>query len=562
MKKSIIIGCVILTIFVGGYGCGNHESGDETNPDYLVSESSLATNSLINVHEGHTVLLNLEHPQSFQKEGDLKNIGSDCYTFKPTKDFEAKILIDSQMPIDFMEITDSQNSDYYKLTKDSKETIYSFKKDTDYEICVHHDGNAEHNQTLTMKFDESNDPESSLMTMNTSCDLRKSDLSGCTFQPGNTSCSWLSKSGDNLPTTFKNCDLSESNLNDTVINISTYNAKFNKVTVNSGTVFALVGTDQDPIFVNHMQMEDVDLTVIPKEDFSLPKDMKGISFENSTIGNKISNRQGHFVNINFKGADLSNVMLSSATFDGVNFTNANLTQATIADSLFTDTLLNNTIFKDADLSGSDFSRARIEKVDFSSATLSDTNFDNTQILNCLFENADTDADTTVRNAALSLDMKQLSFLAKTYVDMSNTTQDAIFWSYTGKPPEYSCSNPWYETLNTCDDCDWDEAHGHIGGGEDACCKDAKNWKDNYLCSNENLGFVFSNAGRYGKNHIKLLERSDTSWTDNYLSYARDYPINLHWNSWGKIDTKLCINIQETGDESDTWGDNYLCFDFD
>lgn len=554
MRNYIILGSVLLTIFIGGYGCGNHESENETNPDYLVSESSLATSSLKNVHEGHTVLLNLEHPQSYQTDGDLKNIGSDCYTFKPTKEFEAKISIDPQMPIEILEITDRQSSEYYSVDKDNNETTYLFQKGTDYEICVHHDGKAEHNQTLTMKFDESNDLESSLMTMNTSCDLRKSDLTGCTFQPGNTSCSWLSKTGDNLPTTFMNCDLSGSILNHTQINISTYNAKFNNITVNSETVFDLASNEQNQIFVNHMQMEDVDLTVMPDENFLLPKDIKGISFENSTIGKKIKNSDGHLEDINFKGADLSGVTWSNVKFDHVNFTNALLTQAKILDSLFKDTVLNNTNFKDATLSYTDFSGARIEKVDFSGATLLGTNFDNTQILNCIFENADTNADTTVRNADLSLDMKQLSFLATTKVDMSYSTQDVIKWSYSGKPSsEYKDCSHWNENANTCSGC-----YFNI---EDCCDADA--WDDNYLCSKTPISLSFDSSGHRGSQQFEhLSESSDRSWGDNYLRYDNStYPINFHWKSYGRVAEKLCVNVKEPGDDSGTWHDNFLCFDF-
>jgi hypothetical protein len=251
-------------------------------------------------------------------------------------------------------------------------------------------------------------------------------------------------------------------------------------------------------------------------------------------------------------------------FHNVNLKNAILKQAHLIDSQFTDNVkLNGTDFTDAFLNNADFSGSRLENANFSGATLSGVNFNNTVILESQFENCITNSTTTVQNSDLTLDIEQLSFLAKKQVDMSDSKQNAIVWSYVGKPTGYEHCTQWYETLSTCTDCDWDQEHGHIGGKEDACCNDSKYWPDNYLCSRDDIGLYFNNAGGHHENYVKLAESSDNSWEDNYLSFDNSkHPINLYWQSYGKVDKKLCVNTDEPLDESHTWQDNYLCFDFD
>lgn len=570
MKKTVILIGVLLTMLFGVYGCGSSE-----NENSIVSESSLASNASTNVGEDHKILLKLEHPQSISTDGDLEDIGSDCYTFKPSKDIDANLFIDPNMPIDRIEIKDLETLNYYVVKKDDVNPSYLFSQYDSYKICVHHDGEAAHDQLLTINFSDSNIPGSSSMTMNTGCDYQEHDLSGCVFRPGHSTCDGKVPGPIDDNFTFRHCDLTGADLRDTIIQVPTPFAKFNNIKVNNrdsdGDGQRHTGTKIYLTEFSGMEIENVDLTSV--ETFIWPSGNKAhISFKNSILGDKISFKEpGTFINISnviFEGSDLSNATLSGITFDNVNFKDANLSQATLDYAVFTNgTTLNNTNFTDSFLENASFetgiSNTYLTEVDFSGATLYGTTFDFITIDKCTFKNCKTDEQTSVVYSELkNMDLEQLSFLAKSYVDMSNTTQDTIKWSFTGKPSGYSCSPAWYETLNTYSNCDWNEEHGHIGGGEDPGCKDAKYWKDNYFCSNEDLRFVFDNAGWYDGDHIRLYETSDRSWDDNYLSYITKHSINFYWISNGIISEKLCVNIEEPSDASNTWWDNYVCFDFD
>lgn len=90
--------------------------------------------------------------------------------------------------------------------------------------------------------------------------------------------------------------------------------------------------------------------------------------------------------------------------------------------------------------------------------------------------------------------------------------------------------------------------------------DPDTWKDNYLCSKDNLGIRWSSAGKIaGMRCTQIKESADPhTWNDNYLCVPPVSPFHFHWSSAGAIKGQKCVQWFEPADK-DTWKDNYLCW---
>ncbi len=90
--------------------------------------------------------------------------------------------------------------------------------------------------------------------------------------------------------------------------------------------------------------------------------------------------------------------------------------------------------------------------------------------------------------------------------------------------------------------------------------DPDTWKDNYLCSKENLGIRWSSAGAIaGMRCTQIAEAADPdTWNDNYLCVPPVSPYTFAWSSAGPIAGDTCVQWLEPADPH-TWNDNYLCW---
>jgi len=91
--------------------------------------------------------------------------------------------------------------------------------------------------------------------------------------------------------------------------------------------------------------------------------------------------------------------------------------------------------------------------------------------------------------------------------------------------------------------------------------DPHDWKDNYLCSETDVGLQWSFRGPIlgrGLRCIQVREKSDPhDWHDNFFCWPRDLKVTFRFSSTGRIDGYRCLAIVEPSDPH-TWRDNYLC----
>ena len=91
--------------------------------------------------------------------------------------------------------------------------------------------------------------------------------------------------------------------------------------------------------------------------------------------------------------------------------------------------------------------------------------------------------------------------------------------------------------------------------------DPHNWDDNFLCTEEDVGFQWSFRGPIlgrGLKCIQVREKSDPhDWHDNYFCWPRDLNVNFKFSSTGRVYGYRCLAIVEPSDPH-TWRDNYLC----
>jgi len=88
------------------------------------------------------------------------------------------------------------------------------------------------------------------------------------------------------------------------------------------------------------------------------------------------------------------------------------------------------------------------------------------------------------------------------------------------------------------------------------------WSDNYICANQDLGWVFSSAGEpEGLRCTKIVEDSEpeeTTWQDNFLCLPAESSFEFHWSSSNQTNGLTCENFDEPSDPH-TWSDNILCY---
>lgn len=85
------------------------------------------------------------------------------------------------------------------------------------------------------------------------------------------------------------------------------------------------------------------------------------------------------------------------------------------------------------------------------------------------------------------------------------------------------------------------------------------WGDNYLCTNTNVGFKFSENGPIqGLKCLNMTEPSYRVWNDNYLCWNPESGYDFNWSSRGippGIPAELSLHVKEVA--TSPWDDNYL-----
>ncbi len=550
-----IAGFLLSVFFVG---CNNSVSTKEN----VVSEYSLSTKAVSSVNENHIVMLELETGlETTQIENDLHEKGSDCYSFIPTSNLDdITIMIDDNMPIEYISIQDETTNslDYFYQGKADK---YSFIKKDSYQVCVHHNG-IDESQTMFLQFGSSLDDSCNPTTTDKVIDsLNAGSCKGCTLT--NDIIKELKtkklRNIDLTCATLKGVNFSNYHLENTVFDKVKFfsikdtshfpDIKYTNTTFDSSYLDNASFKNVEFIDTNKGSPLDINTlfrnTVLNGVDFSssiftFTKDecIDGlVSFQNNTFKNAqmqnlcfkpVNGKAISLQGVNFDGANLQNADLSEIDFNTASFIQANLTGVDFYNSNLTNTNFSNTTFTSNNLTNANFTNANLQNTSYDSVILLNTNFEN--------------ADFTNTSA------EQLSKIAKKgFVNLTNAKQSIMAWGYSGKPSGgdwTDCTN-WNEGTNT----NW---HSF----------DAGYWDDNYLCT-KNLGtWYFYDNGNHDKTpNVRLLENSDTSWDDNYLIYTNVDDINVYFSSDGYISRKFCVNTNEPSDASNTWGDNYICFDF-
>lgn len=323
-------------------GCGSDETTNEQPiNENVISESQIHLGDISRIHEDHIVILHLEHPDAVGLENDLHEVGSDCYTFTPKKDLnDINLGLDENGTIGNMDITNLSTQEYFSIDKLSINSTFSFIKDKEYEICIHHNGIKENNQTIFMKFQTIDD---NTTTRSLRDDNKYISKLINTHNCDDCNLSKVVFSNNNIES-LRNCTITNSNLSGADFeDVDLDNVTIDNCIVNSDTYLG-ASSVLNAKFIN------MDLTPIINDthDMNLPDDIKGISFMNSNLaGFKV--REGKTLeDVDLTGANLTNATLKDVTFNNVTLTNTNLTQAALEYSDFSSVQsLEGAVFNDA-----------------------------------------------------------------------------------------------------------------------------------------------------------------------------------------------------------------------
>jgi hypothetical protein len=94
--------------------------------------------------------------------------------------------------------------------------------------------------------------------------------------------------------------------------------------------------------------------------------------------------------------------------------------------------------------------------------------------------------------------------------------------------------------------------------------DPDTWTDNFLCTVNDYGFRWSNAGPIdGMDCTGVHEGAEplaSVWADNFFCTPKQSPWVASHSSAGPLAGKTCVALAEPADLANSWVDNFLCFE--
>ena len=94
--------------------------------------------------------------------------------------------------------------------------------------------------------------------------------------------------------------------------------------------------------------------------------------------------------------------------------------------------------------------------------------------------------------------------------------------------------------------------------------DPDTWTDNFLCTVNDYGFRWSNAGPIdGMDCTGVHEGAEplaSVWADNFFRTPKQSPWVASHSSAGPLAGKTCVALAEPADLANSWVDNFLCFE--
>ena len=331
MHKVTKIGLALLAILLLS-SCDKNS----VHSSKAVREFHLSQGKIEHINEHHIMLLELEHHSANPTQGDLYDIGTDCYPFKPTGELgNIQIDISDDVAVGYMSIRDLSAQKTTAFFPEDDKPSYTFHADKSYEICFSHSGRIDKTQTLFVRF-----------YAETNKNLKRDKSVG--FDQGDID---TLKAGKDC--TGRTCDLAEADLS--YMDLSDLNLSGAKMT--SANLYGanlsrttLDGTHMQNIFISRANFNH---TNINTEYFSF-NTIEGASFGyatfyRNTIFKPMDNK---YNDINFSYADLSNVSMNNVHFHG---------STTFVGTKFYNTQLYSSKFHKLDMRNADFKGARVNQ---------------------------------------------------------------------------------------------------------------------------------------------------------------------------------------------------------
>jgi len=320
-----------------------------------VREFHLSQGKIKYINENHIMVLELEHHNANPIQGDLSDIGTDCYPFKPIEELSnIQIDISSDAAIGYMSIQDLSAQNTITFFPEDNNVSYTFHADKSYEICFSNSGQIEKTQTLFVRF-----------YANANKSLKSDEFVG--FDQGDINALKAGKDCTGLTCDLTKADLSYMDLSD--LNLS--GAKMNSANLYGANLSRTIldGTHMNDVAIQYAVFNH---TNINTENFTF-KGIEGASFEYATFYKNTTFYSGdNYTDINFNHADLSNTTMSGVHFHG---------SSTFVGTKFYNTQLYGSEFHKLDMRHADFEGARVDKhASFYEADIRDISEDSLKVL--------------------------------------------------------------------------------------------------------------------------------------------------------------------------------------
>lgn len=150
--KSIFFTVAITLVLLSGCGSNNTAVENGTQDPVAIEELQFTLNIALRASADNIVMLNLEHQSATVGVEDTATAGTDCYTYLHDKSIQTVLSVDSGSSIGSLSITNKAINEIITVLSGEISIPLELSANTDYEVCVTHNGASDQMQTVFVRF--------------------------------------------------------------------------------------------------------------------------------------------------------------------------------------------------------------------------------------------------------------------------------------------------------------------------------------------------------------------------------------------------------------------------
>ncbi len=294
-------------------GCGSDTNvEDNTQDPVAVTENLIAMDPSLKISAENIVVFNLEHHGAAVGTEDTATAGTDCYTYLHDKAMQTVLSVDTDNSIGSLFVTNKVTNETTTVLSGETSVPLELSANTDYEVCVTHNGMSDQMQTVFVRFSDTASVASSA--------IASTDMQPVGYSPDDLkkllatgNCKECDLSGSDLHRfDMSGADLRGANLNNSYLSgahLSGANlsgAKLEGANLNSADLYQAD--------LNHANLYEADLSGTNLYEANL----QDANLDSANL------QDANMIGTNLYGANLHEASLNGAKLSGATWTNGKI----------------------------------------------------------------------------------------------------------------------------------------------------------------------------------------------------------------------------------------------